>query len=86
MNKKCPTCGRDMHKAYGGWVCGVCAYEPEDNLIGGVCLDCKHWEDAGNYGVCDLFSEDITGQLCTDWGPIMTKPNFGCVEWEAKEE
>jgi len=54
--------------------------------VGGHCKDCSHWQDAGGCGVCDLFSGDIEGRLSTDWGPITTKPDFGCVEWEAMEE
>ena len=57
-----------------------------DAMVVGRCKDCSHWQDAGGCGVCDLFSGDITGPLSTDWGPITTKPDFGCVEWEAREE
>ena len=51
-------------------------------IVGGTCKDCNHWQDSGGkYGVCDMFSES-SDLACTDWGPLMTEPSFGCVCWE----
>ena len=77
--KKCPTCGRDMHYGYGGWLCGFCAYEPEDKFIGGTCEDCKYYSNgvlgAGN-GNCSK-GIDIRGNG--------TPSDFGCVMWKNRE-
>ena len=78
MAKKCPKCGRDMHKAYGGWICGICAYEPEEHDR--FCCDCKYWHRLGidySQGVCDNLVE-VDGREPGD--------DFGCIMWEKKGE
>ena len=77
IKKKCPTCGRDMHYGYGGWLCGICAYEAEDI---GLCEDCKHWNRYGidySQGSCDNMV-DVDGKGTDD--------DYGCTLWEATEE
>jgi len=87
MAKKCPECGRDMHKAYGGWLCGVCAYEggekmPENDAED-RCLSVEEIEQLGK----SVARNDQVADVLQDFAMVlveeMAQKIDADIEWEA---
>lgn len=58
----------------------------------GRCRDCKWWDppftdDDTKYGICELAISDSDESMMRAFAPssdVETKPDFGCVQFEAK--
>jgi hypothetical protein len=62
-------------------------------LASGLCEDCRHWEQMGNYpyGVCRLLKNeplapDSPHKAKPLEGHLLTARDFGCVQWASKKE